>query len=68
MDFMGGGELLTHLGEQRLMREEAVRIYAAEMVLAIEYLHNMDIIHRCGARITSVFGRRLKYSLQCAGI
>ncbi len=47
MDFMGGGELFTHLQEKKLLREDAVRVYAAEIVLAIEYLHSRDIIHRC---------------------
>lgn len=46
MDYMGGGELFTHLLTQKMLREDAVRVYAAEMILAIEYLHNMDIIHR----------------------
>lgn len=46
MDFMGGGELFTHLQDQKMLREDAVRIYAAEIVLALEYLHSLDIIHR----------------------
>jgi hypothetical protein len=46
MDFMGGGELFTHLQDKKMLREDAVRLYAAEMVLAIENLHSMDIIHR----------------------
>lgn len=46
MDYLGGGELFTHLRDQHMLMEDVVKVYAAEMVLAIEYLHNHDIIHR----------------------
>ena len=46
MDFLGGGELFFHLKRRGLILEKEVRFYLAEMVLAIEFLHNKGIIHR----------------------
>ena len=45
MDFLGGGELFFHLKRRGLILEKEVRFYLAEMVLAIEFLHNRGIIH-----------------------
>lgn len=46
MDFINGGQLLHHLREQAMFSENQVRFYAAEIVLALEHLHNFNIIHR----------------------
>ena len=46
MPFLKGGELFTRLRRAGLLMEAAVRIYAAEMILAIEHLHEHGIIHR----------------------
>jgi tRNA A-37 threonylcarbamoyl transferase component Bud32 len=46
MDFLGGGELFFHLKRRGLILEKEVRFYLAEMVLAIEFLHNKGVIHR----------------------
>ena len=45
-DFCGGGELFAALNRQGLVLEEAARVYLAEIVLALEYLHNRGIVHR----------------------
>lgn len=45
-DFCAGGELFHHLGRQGMVMEDAARIYIAEIILAIEYLHAHGIIHR----------------------
>eukprot|EP01038_Epipyxis_sp_PR26KG_P004424 gene4424-6257_t len=46
MDFLAGGELFFHLKKRGLILEKEVRFYLAEMILAIEFLHNHNIIHR----------------------
>eukprot|EP00339_Tiarina_fusa_P014069 CAMPEP_0117008260 /NCGR_PEP_ID=MMETSP0472-20121206/7836_1 /TAXON_ID=693140 ORGANISM="Tiarina fusus, Strain LIS" /NCGR_SAMPLE_ID=MMETSP0472 /ASSEMBLY_ACC=CAM_ASM_000603 /LENGTH=414 /DNA_ID=CAMNT_0004710243 /DNA_START=82 /DNA_END=1326 /DNA_ORIENTATION=- len=46
MEFCNGGQMLFHLRQQAIFSEDYVRIYAAEIVLAIEYLHSLDIVHR----------------------
>ena len=46
MDLIAGGDLYSHLAAARRLSEERVRFYAAEIVLALEYLHGMDIIYR----------------------
>jgi len=45
MDFVNGGQLFFHLREHTFS-EDLARFYTAELVLALEHLHNMDIIHR----------------------
>ena len=44
--FMAGGDLSHILQEYCALDEEVARFYIAELVLAIEYLHNKGIIHR----------------------
>lgn len=46
MEFLNGGQMLFHMRRQAMFSEEYVKIYAAEIVLALEYLHSLDIIHR----------------------
>jgi len=46
MDFLNGGQLFHHMRKQAMFTEDAVRIYAAELVLAIEHLHSCNIVHR----------------------
>ena len=41
-----GGELLFHLARRRRFPEATARFYAAELVLALEYLHAHDIVFR----------------------
>ncbi|XWS28918.1 hypothetical protein CRYUN_Cryun25bG0113100 [Craigia yunnanensis] len=47
-DYCPGGELFMLLDRQpmKAMKEEAVRFYAAEVVVALEYLHCQGIIYR----------------------
>lgn len=45
-DYVSGGELFTHLYKREHFEEEEVRIYIAEIVLAIETLHKLRIIYR----------------------
>lgn len=43
---MIGGELFFHLRRAFKFTEERAKLYAAELVLAVEYLHSKDIIYR----------------------
>ncbi|CAO3627726.1 unnamed protein product [Cunninghamella echinulata] len=46
LDYEPGGELFTLLRKQKKFTEEATRFYAAEVILALEYLHENEIIYR----------------------
>jgi serine/threonine kinase 32 len=46
LDLMLGGDLKYHLHQNGAFPEEAVRIYAAEMVCGVEYLHSRGVVHR----------------------
>lgn len=48
LEFVNGGEMFTHIQKQKRRRftAEQTRFFAAETVLAFEYLHNLDIIFR----------------------
>ena len=45
-DFLQGGELFYHLKKRGLILEHEARIYMAELILAIDFLHSMGIVHR----------------------
>lgn len=45
-DYVSGGELFTHLYQREHFNENEVRIYIAEIVLAMEQLHKRRIIYR----------------------
>jgi len=46
MDFMNGGELFFHLRKETTFNEQRIRFYAAEIVLALQTLHDQGIIYR----------------------
>lgn len=46
LEFVVGGEMFKHLVKYNKFSENLTKFYCAQVVLAIEYLHNMDIIHR----------------------
>lgn len=46
IDFLNGGELFTYLRRERVFEEDRARVYAAELVEAISYLHKNNIIYR----------------------
>ena len=43
---MSGGDLYFHLRRCRRFQIELVRKWLCELVLAIEYLHSMNIVYR----------------------
>lgn len=46
MDFASGGELFYHLKTKGCFSEEQIKFYGAELVLALELLHENGIIYR----------------------
>lgn len=46
MEYVPGGELFRILRKQKRFSEEATKFYAAEVILALEYLHQRDIAYR----------------------
>ena len=41
LDYVSGGELFTHLYQREKFKESEVRIYIAEIVLALQHLHKV---------------------------
>lgn len=46
MEYMSGGDFNTILHDYSRLDENSVRFYIAELVLALENLHNLGIVHR----------------------
>ncbi|GIY65281.1 ribosomal protein S6 kinase alpha-5 [Caerostris extrusa] len=46
LDYISGGELFTHLYNRECFNEDEVRLYIAELILALEHLHKLGIIYR----------------------
>ncbi|TPX36527.1 hypothetical protein SmJEL517_g01372 [Synchytrium microbalum] len=46
LEYAPGGELFNQLAIERMLSEEATSFYIAELLLAIEHLHNLGIIYR----------------------
>ena len=43
---MNGGELFHHLQREQRFNEEWSRFYSAELLLALEHLHELDVVYR----------------------
>lgn len=46
MDYVEYGDLLMHIIDRSQLEEEEAKFYSAQLILAIEYLHNLDILYR----------------------
>ncbi|UIZ26574.1 hypothetical protein KXD40_002359 [Peronospora effusa] len=46
MDYCGGGELFFWLKKERRFSQQKARLFAAEIILALQELHKHDIIYR----------------------
>ncbi|KAI9248393.1 kinase-like domain-containing protein [Sporodiniella umbellata] len=46
MEYVPGGELFKHIHKNKKLSEKEARFFAAEIVLAIEYLHEKNIVYR----------------------
>jgi serum/glucocorticoid-regulated kinase 2 len=44
--FVNGGELFHHLQQEQRFSEGRSRFYAAELLLALEHLHTLDVVYR----------------------
>ena len=45
-DYMSGGELFWHLQKEGRFHEERAKFYIAELILALQHLHQHDIVYR----------------------
>lgn len=46
LDYCEGGELFFHLGKELKFSEQRTKFYTAQIVLALEYLHDLGIVYR----------------------
>ncbi|EEB11858.1 cAMP-dependent protein kinase catalytic subunit, putative [Pediculus humanus corporis] len=46
MPFILGGEMFSHLRKLGKFEENLCRFYAAQVVLALQYLHHLDLVYR----------------------
>lgn len=46
MDFLPGGDLMSLLMKKDILSEEESRFYIAELILAVESVHNLNCLHR----------------------
>lgn len=46
LDYVCGGEMFTHLSNRERFTEDEVRFFIAEIVIAIEQLHRLEILYR----------------------
>ena len=46
MDLLNGGDLRFHIAHKKTFSENQTKFIIANMVLALEYIHNKNIIHR----------------------
>ena len=46
LDFCPNGDLLAHLQERLKFGESVCRFYCAEILLALEYMHSLDVVYR----------------------
>lgn len=45
-DYMSGGELFWHLQKESRFQEDRAKFYIAELILALQHLHEHDIVYR----------------------
>ena len=65
LDYCGGGELFFHLGKVGRFPEERAKFYAAQITLALEYVHSLDIIYRYVCMCSCTYVRRDKCFISC---
>lgn len=46
LDYVNGGDLHHHLKKKSRFNEKEARFYAAELILALDYLHERGFIYR----------------------
>lgn len=46
MDYCSGGDMAFHLAKSIIFDENIAKFYIAQLVIAIEYLHSLNVIYR----------------------
>ena len=46
MEYLPGGDLMSLLIKEDIFSEETTRFYLSELILAIDFVHSLDFIHR----------------------
>lgn len=46
MDYLPGGDLMSLLMQRNILSENETKFYIAELILAVESVHNLNCIHR----------------------
>jgi novel protein kinase C epsilon type len=46
MEYVSGGNMASELQKVRVFSEKRAQFYAAELTLALEFLHRQGILHR----------------------
>ncbi|KAJ6229599.1 ribosomal protein S6 KINASE [Anaeramoeba flamelloides] len=46
LDYVPGGELFTRISDEGRLSNKSTQLYAAEILLALDHLHKMDVIYR----------------------
>lgn len=46
LEYIIGGELFTHLRKAGKFSNDHGRLYAAQIIMALQYLHNLDVVYR----------------------
>lgn len=55
LEYLPGGDLFSYYRQVGRFKESAVRFYASEIILALEYLHNLSIVYRYDSIISPIF-------------
>jgi protein kinase A len=74
LEYAPGGEMFTHLRAFGRYTEDMTRFYAAQIVLAFEYLHHLGVvserkkkkhsIYSCHFRSIEILNQKIYFSLQ----
>lgn len=63
-DYISGGELFTHLYQRDSFPEDAVRVYAGELILALESLHKVCLFYSVYSIVPLSFDTLFLFSIQ----
>lgn len=55
MEYLPGGDLFSYYRQAGRFKESAVQFYTSEIILALEYLHNLSIVYRYDSNIHPIF-------------
>ena len=68
MEYLIGGDLKSLLGHYGFFDQQTAKFYAAEIALALTYLHNRNIVHRDlkpDNILLTAKGKRIKRRIGC---